>query len=69
MCKFASPISTAGSSCHSDDLVLQIHECDFPLIPAMPGDFFAIPGTSVSVEHLFSKSRHLCCKNPLIHAC
>ncbi|KAF7328569.1 Dimer-Tnp-hAT domain-containing protein [Mycena venus] len=38
----------------------KIHERDFPVIAAMARDFFAIPGTSVSVEHLFSKSRHLC---------
>jgi hypothetical protein len=44
----------------ADDLVLQIHERDFPVIAAMARDFFAIPGTSVSVERLFSKSRHLC---------
>ena len=44
----------------ADNLVLQIHEHDFPVIAAMTRDFFAIPGTSVSVERLFSKSRHLC---------
>ncbi|KAF7340416.1 Dimer-Tnp-hAT domain-containing protein [Mycena venus] len=38
----------------------KIHERDFPVIAAMARDFFAIPGTSVSVERLFSKSRHLC---------
>ncbi|KAF7363114.1 Dimer-Tnp-hAT domain-containing protein [Mycena venus] len=38
----------------------KIHERDFPVIATMARDFFAIPGTSVSVERLFSKSRHLC---------
>ncbi|KAF7360904.1 Dimer-Tnp-hAT domain-containing protein [Mycena sanguinolenta] len=32
----------------------------FPVVARMARDFLAIPGTSVSVEHLFSRSRHLC---------
>ena len=38
----------------------QDHERDFPIISRMARDFLAIPGSSVSVERLFSKSRHLC---------
>ena len=41
-------------------LVWQDHERDFPIISRMARDFLAIPGASVSVERLFSKSRHLC---------
>ncbi|CDO75398.1 hypothetical protein BN946_scf184855.g1 [Trametes cinnabarina] len=32
----------------------------FPIIARMARDFLAIPATSVSVERLFSSSRHLC---------
>ncbi|KAF5365434.1 hypothetical protein D9758_010856 [Tetrapyrgos nigripes] len=32
----------------------------FPIISRIARDFLAIPGTSVSVERLFSSSRHLC---------
>ncbi|KAF7346859.1 Dimer-Tnp-hAT domain-containing protein [Mycena sanguinolenta] len=32
----------------------------FPIVSKMARDFLAIPGTSVSVERLFSSSRHLC---------
>ncbi|KAJ7786750.1 ribonuclease H-like domain-containing protein [Mycena olivaceomarginata] len=32
----------------------------FPVVSQMAREFLAIPGTSVSVERLFSKSRHLC---------
>ena len=32
----------------------------FPTIACMARDYLAIPGTSVSVEHTFSKSRHIC---------
>lgn len=39
---------------------IQTHEKDFPIVAKMARDFLAIPGTSVSVERLFSKSRHLC---------
>ncbi|TFY60202.1 hypothetical protein EVJ58_g5298, partial [Rhodofomes roseus] len=36
------------------------HAHDFPVIASMARDFLAIPGASVSVERLFSASRHLC---------
>ncbi|TFY51128.1 hypothetical protein EVJ58_g10725 [Rhodofomes roseus] len=36
------------------------HAQEFPVIAAMARDFLAIPGASVSVERLFSASRHLC---------
>ncbi|KAF7372567.1 hypothetical protein MVEN_00119300 [Mycena venus] len=36
------------------------HEHDFPITSKMARDFLAIPGTSVSVERLFSSARHLC---------
>lgn len=36
------------------------NERDFPVIAAMARDFLAIPGTSVSVERLFSTARQLC---------
>ncbi|KAF7351928.1 HATC-domain-containing protein [Mycena venus] len=36
------------------------HEHEFPIISRMARDFLAIPGTSVSVERLFSSARHLC---------
>jgi hypothetical protein len=32
----------------------------FPVIARMARDVLAIPGPSVTVEHLFSKSRHSC---------
>jgi hypothetical protein len=32
----------------------------FPTVARMARDFLAIPGTSVSVERTFSKSRHIC---------
>jgi hypothetical protein len=35
------------------------------LLRAWLGVFLAIPGTSVSVERLFSKSRHLCHEAPV----
>ncbi|KAL1939855.1 hypothetical protein VTO73DRAFT_9555 [Trametes versicolor] len=36
------------------------HAVSFPVIARMARDFLAIPATSVAVERLFSKSRHLC---------
>ncbi|KZT64306.1 hypothetical protein DAEQUDRAFT_678804, partial [Daedalea quercina L-15889] len=36
------------------------HAHEFPVIAAITRDFLAIPGASVSVERLFSASRHLC---------
>ncbi|KAF7358612.1 Dimer-Tnp-hAT domain-containing protein [Mycena sanguinolenta] len=36
------------------------YEHRFPVVARMARDFLAIPGTSVSVERLFSRSRHLC---------
>lgn len=41
-------------------MYLQAHAHEFPVIAAMARDFLAIPGASVSVERLFSASRHLC---------
>ena len=38
----------------------QAHAHEFPVIASMARDFLAIPGSSVSVERLFSASRHLC---------
>ncbi|EIN07766.1 hypothetical protein PUNSTDRAFT_70285, partial [Punctularia strigosozonata HHB-11173 SS5] len=32
----------------------------FPILSRMARDFLAIPATSVSVERVFSKSRHIC---------
>jgi hypothetical protein len=54
---------------HYSLLVWQDHERDFPIISRMARDFLAIPGASVSVERLFSKSRHLCTDlRGLLHA-
>ncbi|KZT32142.1 hypothetical protein SISSUDRAFT_969573, partial [Sistotremastrum suecicum HHB10207 ss-3] len=36
------------------------HEKEFPVIAAMARDYLAIPAASVSVERMFSASRHLC---------
>ncbi|OAJ42404.1 hypothetical protein BDEG_25855 [Batrachochytrium dendrobatidis JEL423] len=35
------------------------HESDFPLLAKMARDYLAIPVTSASSEHAFSKARHL----------
>ncbi|EGF77381.1 hypothetical protein BATDEDRAFT_14071, partial [Batrachochytrium dendrobatidis JAM81] len=34
-------------------------ESDFPLLAKMARDYLAIPATSASSEHAFSKARHL----------
>jgi hypothetical protein len=39
---------------------VQIHASEFPVIARMARDYLAIPATSVSVERVFSKSRHIC---------
>ncbi|KIL56142.1 hypothetical protein M378DRAFT_89778 [Amanita muscaria Koide BX008] len=38
----------------------KIHATDFPIISRMARDYLAIPATSVAVERVFSKSRHIC---------
>jgi hypothetical protein len=38
----------------------QKHASEFPIIAQMARDILAIPATSVSVEQVFSKSRHIC---------
>ena len=38
----------------------QIHAVEFPVIARMARDYLAIPATSVAVERVFSKSRHIC---------
>jgi hypothetical protein len=38
----------------------KMHGPSFVVIKDMARDFLAIPGTSASVERLFSKSRHVC---------
>ena len=48
------------SFCRTHLHLQQDHERDFPILSRMARDFLAIPGSSVSVERLFSKSRHLC---------
>jgi hypothetical protein len=47
----------------SDDLYLtlvQKNAKDFPVLAKMARDFLAVPGASVSVECLFSSSKHIC---------
>jgi len=39
---------------------VQIYATEFPILAQMARDFLAIPATSVSVEQVFSKSRHIC---------
>ena len=38
----------------------QAHDHEFLVIAKIARDFLAIPGASVSVERLFSSSRHIC---------
>jgi hypothetical protein len=47
----------------ADDLVLQIHERDFPAIAAMARDFFAIPGT-VYLLSAFSQNHNISTAKP-----
>jgi hypothetical protein len=37
---------------------LQIHTVDFPVLACITHDILAIPGVSISVEQLFSSSKH-----------
>jgi hypothetical protein len=37
---------------------LQIHAVDFPVLACIARDILAIPGVSISVERLFSSSKH-----------
>jgi hAT family C-terminal dimerisation region len=37
---------------------LQIHAVDFPILALIARDILAIPGVSISVERLFSSSKH-----------
>jgi len=37
---------------------LQIHAVDFPVLALIARDILAIPGVSISVERLFSSSKH-----------
>jgi hypothetical protein len=41
-------------------MAYQAHAKEFPVIAKMAQDFLAVMGTSVSVERLFSSSRHIC---------
>ncbi|KIL55311.1 hypothetical protein M378DRAFT_91070, partial [Amanita muscaria Koide BX008] len=36
------------------------HAPEFPVIARMARDYLAIPATSVAIERVFSKSRHIC---------
>lgn len=38
----------------------KVHAVKFPVIAQMARDYLAIPATSVAVERVFSKSRHIC---------
>jgi len=38
----------------------KVHGSAFPTIAHVACDFLVIPATSVSVKHMFSKSRHIC---------
>lgn len=38
--------------------LLQTHESDFPVLACIAWDILAIPGVSISVERLFSSSKH-----------
>ena len=39
-------------------IALQIHAVDFPVLSRIAHDILAIPGVSISVERLFSSSKH-----------
>ena len=46
---------------HTDaPLFDQVHSSSFLTIAHMACDFLVVPATSISVEHTFSKSRHIC---------
>ncbi|KAF7362862.1 Dimer-Tnp-hAT domain-containing protein [Mycena venus] len=59
--QFFSAFQTYGRGDHDGPLLWwKEFAHHFPVVARMARDFLAIPGTSVSVERLFSKSRHLC---------
>jgi hypothetical protein len=39
-------------------ITMQKHACDFPILTLIAWDILAIPGVSISVERLFSSSKH-----------
>ena len=41
-------------------ICFKMHASEFPIIAQMAWDYLAIPATSVSVERVFSQSRHIC---------
>lgn len=48
------------TTCKLTGTSYQDHAKEFPVIAKMAQDFLAVMGTSVSVERLFSSSRHIC---------
>ncbi|KAF7371462.1 HATC-domain-containing protein [Mycena venus] len=59
--QFFSAFQTYGRGDHDGPLLWwKEFAHHFPVVARMARDFLAIPGTSVSVERLFSKSLHLC---------